>query len=323
MPAALPRASSEVLRLAHVELGVDDLAAARAFYVELLGFVEHQGDGASLHLRGTEEFDAWTLKLTLGEAGLVHSGFRVSGAETLEAIEAVQAELGIAVARVPAGAELGQGEALRTRTPEGHRIEFFHEFEEIDPYLDGRLMLPMRRRVLAGVPPARIDHVSMRVPDMRAALSYWVERLAFGVSEMWIDDAGVVPRVAWVRRSPRSHDVALGVNPEAAFHHVAFAVSDPAALLRAADLIGDAQLEQRLEWGPSRHGATNALALYVLDPAGNRLELYTGDYTRDLDRPPLIWRPDGYARQGHSWWGNPPPESFGRTQPLVGAWPAG
>lgn len=173
---------------------------------------------------------------------------------------------------------------------------------------------------LTGIPPARIDHVSMRVPDMAAALAYWIDALGFGASELWLDGDGDTPRVAWLRRTPRSHDVALGVHPEPAFHHVAFAVADAQALVRAADLIGDARLQSRLEWGPSRHGATNALALYVFDPAGNRLELYAGDYVRDLDRPPLRWRGEDYAQQGHSWWGVPPPESFGRTQPLTGPW---
>ncbi|MCW2990967.1 MAG: nahC [Solirubrobacterales bacterium] len=310
-----------ILRLAHVELGVDDLAAARAFYAGLLGFVEHAADATSCHLRGAEEFDLWSLKLTAGAAGLVHSGFRVSDPADLDAIEAAHRRLGLPTARVPEGTELGQGEALRVLTAEGHRVEFFHEFEEIDPYEDGRLRLPMRDAGhLRGVPPARIDHVSMRVPDLPAALSYWLGELDFSASEYWLAEDGATPRIAWIRRTPRSHDVALGIAPAAAFHHVAFAVSDPGALLRAADLIGDARLQDRLEWGPSRHGATNAFALYVKDPAGNRVELYTGDYVRDLDRPPLLWHPADYAQQGHSWWGNPPPESFGATQPLVGEW---
>jgi catechol 2,3-dioxygenase len=116
--------------------------------------------------------------------------------------------------------------------------------------------------------------------------------------------------------------VALGLSPEPVFHHVAYTVSDANALLQAADLIGDARLQDRIEWGPSRHGATNAFALYVRDPAGNRLELYTGDYARDLDRPPLVWRPEDYAQQGHSWWGWPPPDVFVESMPLVTAgWP--
>jgi catechol 2,3-dioxygenase len=163
----------------------------------------------------------------------------------------------------------------------------------------------------------------MRVPDMAAALSYWSEALAFAPSELWLDGDDPVPRVAWIRRTSRSHDLALGTADAPAFHHLAYAVADAASLLRAADLLGDARLQGRIEWGPSRHGATNALALYALDPDGNRLELYTGDYVRDLDRPPLLWHTDDYAKQGHSWWGNPPPESFGATQPLVGAWMRG
>jgi len=313
-----------ILRLAHVEIAVDDLAAARGFYVDLLGFREHAADARTLYLRASEELDAWSLKISLGAGpGLVHSGFRVAAPEDLEALERLHEDLGCPTAWAPAGTELAQGEALRVLAPTGHRLEFFHDFDEIDPYdADGRLRLPMRATHLGGASPvARIDHVSQRVPDMRAALDYWLGALDFSASEMWLQEDDT-PRVAWVRRTPRSHDVALGANPEPAFHHLAYAVGDPSALLRAADLIGDARLQERLEWGPSRHGATNAFALYVLDPAGNRLELYTGDYVRDLDRPPLLWRPADYAKQGHSWWGSPPPEAFGATMPLVGdGWP--
>lgn len=310
-----------ILRLAHVQIACADLASARAFYVDLLGFVEYAADRQNLYLRGVEEFDVWSLRITAGgRGGLVHSGFRVSDPADLDVIESAQRALGLVVHRAPAGSEPGQGEALRTRTPDGHRIEFFHEFDEIDPYVDGRLSLPMRRtNVTGGVPPCRIDHVSMRVPDLRAALRYWLGTLDFRASEVWLDPDGT-PRVAWLRRQPRSHDIALGTNPAAAFHHLAYGVTDAAALVRAADLIGDARLQHRIEWGPSRHGATNALAMYVGDPDGNRLELYTGDYVRDLDRPPFVWPTADYALQGHSWWGNPPPDSFGATHPLTGDW---
>jgi len=311
-----------ILRLAHVELAVPDLAAARAFYVDLLGFREHLADGDALYLRAAEEFDAWSLKLTRHDhAGLVHSGFRVASDEALDELERVHRALGTPLQRVAAGTEPAQGGALRVTAPTGHRIEFFHEFDEIDAYEDGRLRVPMRRTHTTSSPIGRIDHLSQRVTDVRAALEYWVGALDFSVSEMWVDEDGA-PRVAWVRRTPLSHDVALGPSPQPAFHHVAYTVADAHALLQAADLISDARLQERIEWGPSRHGATNAFALYVRDPAGNRLELYTGDYARDLDRPPLVWRPDDYALQGHSWWGWPPPQVFGETQPLVGDnWP--
>jgi catechol 2,3-dioxygenase len=310
-----------ILRLAHVEITADDLAAARAFYVDLLGFREHLADGDALYLRGAEEFDTWSLKISQGDGGgLRHSGFRVSSAEDLDVLERVHRDLGAPVTRVPAGTEPGQGEAVRVLAPTGHRNEFFHDFEEIDPYENGRLRVPMRTTHVHSSPVGRIDHVSQRVADVPAALDYWVGALDFSVSEMWMEDDA--PRVAWVRRTPLSHDVALGLHPEPAFHHFAYTVNDANALLHAADLIGDARLQERIEWGPSRHGATNAFALYVRDPAGNRLELYTGDYARDLDRPPLVWQTEDYAKQGHSWWGWPPPSLFGETLPLIGKdWP--
>lgn len=307
-----------ILRLAHVVAAVDDLPAARAFYVDLLGFVVHASDDRQLLLRGAEEFDAWSLALHAApRAGLLRSGFRVGAPEDLDELEAIQRRLDLPARRLPAGHEPGLGETLRTTTPDGHVVDFVHTIEEIDPYASGELRLPMRAGTLgAGIPPARLDHVSLRVPDLGVALDHWTGPLGFSVSERWVGDDGQ-PRIAWVRRTPRSHDVALGVSPEAAFHHVAYAVSDAAALLRAADLLGDAGLHEQLEWGPSRHGATNALALYVRDPAGLRLELYTGDYWRDLDRPPLTWSGDGYRRQGHSWWGWPAPERFLETMPLL------
>ena len=310
-----------ILRLAHTEITTTDLGAAREFYVGLLGFVEHRADGDALYLRGADEFDAWSLKVRRGAGdGLGHSGFRVDDVDDLDRLERAHCALGLATERVAAGTEPQQGDALRCRTPDGHAIEFFHAFDEIDPYEDGRLLLPVRR-ALHGVPPARLDHVSLRVADLTSSLEYWMGVLEFSASEMLLD-ADDRPRIAWLRRQPRSHDVALGASDGPAFHHIAYAVSDSAALLRAADIIGDSRCVDRLESGPSRHGATNALAMYLRDPDGNRLELYTGDYTRDLDREPLLWRHDDYARQGHSWWGDLPPGSFAETGPLrTDGWP--
>ncbi len=307
-----------ILRLAHVVIAVDDLAAAREFYVDLLGFVEHRSDHDALYLRGVEEFDTWSLGIVeRASAGLLHSAFRVSEPGDLDRLEELHERLRAKHLRLPAGTEPGVGETLRVLTPEGHVVEFVHELEEIEPYdADGKLRLPMRNtHSNPGIPPARIDHVSLRVPTVPEALPYWVEALDFSVSEYWMTDADI-PHIAWVRRTTTTHDVALGTNGEPAFHHFAYTVPDPSALFHAADLLGDARIPLQLEWGPARHGATNAFAMYVRDPAGNRLELFTGDYDRDLDRPPLYWRPGNYEVQGHSWWAYPPPPSFAESNPL-------
>jgi catechol 2,3-dioxygenase len=278
-----------ILRLGHVELLVDDLDAAAAFYVDLLGFAVYARSEERLLLRAAEEFDAWSLCLTAAAApGLGHLGFRVAGPDDLDDLERLHAELGLASERVAAGVEPAQGEALRALTPDGHPVEFYHRFDEV-PIADGdEVRLPMRDSVgRAGVPPGRLDHVNLRVPSTPAALEYWIGSLGFSASELWLHPDESV-RTAWLRRAHGTHDVALGEGP-AALHHFAYTVSDPTALIRAADLVGDAGESPRREYGPSRHGATNAFCLYLRDPAGHRLELYTNDYVRDLDRPPIRW----------------------------------
>ena len=52
-----------IIRLAHVELAVGDLAASRAFYVDALGFGVAHASSDALCLRAVDEFDAWSLRL--------------------------------------------------------------------------------------------------------------------------------------------------------------------------------------------------------------------------------------------------------------------
>ncbi len=110
-----------ILRLAHVVVAVEDVAESRAFYADLLGFVEHQSEPGTVYLRGAEEFDIWSLALVeRGGPGLVHTAFRVSEPDDLERLEQLHERLGIPTRRVPAGVEPGQGPALRLVTPDGH-----------------------------------------------------------------------------------------------------------------------------------------------------------------------------------------------------------
>jgi len=308
-----------ILRLAHVEVGVRDLDQAREFYVNLLGFVEEGRDERSLYLRGVEEFDRWTLKLTKADGpGVLHIAFRVAEPEDLDFLERLHQEMGLPCRRVPEGVEPHQGKALRVRSPDGHPLEFFHEFDQIpfrDP--DGRTRLPMRlSHQQRGIPPTRIDHVNLRVQDPEASISYWRDRMGFSISEYYTDQVGRV-HTAWLRRRTGTHDVALGRYDRPAFHHVAYYTPEPMAVIRTADLLADARLHRSIDYGPGRHGVSNAFFIYVRDPFGNRVEIYHGDYSRDLDREPIRWTYEEYHDQGLSWWGQVPPERFRETNPIL------
>jgi catechol 2,3-dioxygenase len=300
-----------ILRLSHTDLAVDDLDAAEAFYVETLGFVAVERVTDGLYLRGVDEFDAWSLKLSLGTAGLRSFTFRVASETALDELTTAHQALHVPVAELPAGHEPGLGRTVRVRTPDGFTVNFVHAVEEVDFYdRHGTPRHPQRQAHRHhGVPPARLHHVNLRVVDVDASLRYWGGQLRFSTSE-YVRNPDESTRLAWIRRSHASHDVALGQADAPGMHHLAFAVADPARLLHACDVLADAGYADALEFGPARHGVSGAMALYMFDPAGHRVELFAGDYVRDLDRRPLAWTWADYLAKGRMWWGPKPPASF-------------
>ncbi|MCW3002885.1 MAG: nahC [Conexibacter sp.] len=313
-----------IVRLAHVEVGVQDLDRAREFYVDVLGFQEAQRSADALHLRAAHEFDVWSLKLTRADGpGMLSAGFRVSSPEDLESLAATHRRLGLRHAQLPAGFEPGRGRGLRVTTPSGHVIDFHHEIDEIDVHADGACPRPPMRTLEAsrGVPPTEIDHINLRVPDLEESIAYWTHELQFSIAEVGLAPDG--SRLgAWMRRTRTTHDVACVGYPTPGMHHFAYLVVDGASMIRTADLLGDAGYADALQFGPGRHGATNALAMYFLDPDGNRIEFYCGDYHRDLDRPAIVWSYDDFNTRGRFWWGRAPKEEFAIPSKLLEApWP--
>lgn len=311
-----------ILRIGHAALRVTDLAAAYHFYVEVLGFVVARQDGQALYLRGLADFDIWTLALLESrEPGLDHVAFRVETPEDLEVLEAIHRQRGVPTKWVDGGVEPGQGPALRVATPDGHPVEFYHSFEQVPVYDErGRVRLPMRTLHRArGVPPYFIDHINVRVADPESSLAYWRDLLKFSISEYAVRDGQIF--AAWLRRRRGTHDIAVVRSTGPSLHHVAYHLSQPSDVLRAADLLADAGYRDRIDFGPGRHGTTDAFFLYVRDPAGNRIELYFGDYQRDLDGEPIRWEWDDYDTGGRLWWSPEYPPRFLETTPVNATWP--
>ena len=74
-----------IVRAAHAEYVVTDLAKARAFYVDLLGFVLSEETSDALYLRGYEERLHHCLVLRQGPLPVVdHVAFRVASPDDLD-----------------------------------------------------------------------------------------------------------------------------------------------------------------------------------------------------------------------------------------------
>ncbi|MFB4213978.1 3,4-dihydroxyphenylacetate 2,3-dioxygenase [Shouchella sp. JSM 1781072] len=310
-----------ILRLGQIELFVTNLDASKHFYVDVLGFTEVERTAQSLYLKAVDEFDRYTLVLTeKKEAALGSFGLRVSSPEHLEFLEKKHQEMGIETEWVHDSPHPGRGSILRVAEPDGHPVEFYHDMEQIKvgQGVLGVDALPMRHTHLQnGIPPVRIDHMNIRVPSVDNALDYWQE-IGFSISE-YVQD-GDEKYAAWTRAKTSTHDVALVKHKEASLHHIAYVVDGVAAVVRTADLLADAGYRDAVEYGPGRHGVTNAFFLYIKDPDGHRIEIYSGDYNRDQDLPPIGWTKEQYMEKGRLWWGPSVPESFVETTPITKDW---
>ncbi|WP_020673320.1 3,4-dihydroxyphenylacetate 2,3-dioxygenase [Amycolatopsis nigrescens] len=301
----------DVIRAGYAELVVTDLAAARWFYVDVLGLVVTAEEPDALYLRAFEEYLHHSLVLRQGDApALNRLAYRVRGPGELDAAERYYAELGVPAHRVPAGTTRGIGEAVRLQDPLGFPVEYFHDAEHTPRFTQRYDLQPANAL-------ARLDHFNVVVPDVRAAHAYYVG-LGFGVSET-IEDADDNLYAAWLYRKQTVHDIALTSGDGPRLHHIAFATRERAQILHTCDLLGSLHREQHIERGPGRHGVSNAFYLYLRDPDGHRIEIYTSDYyTGDPDNPTVRW--DVLDNRRRSFWGHQVvPSWYAEASPVLGA----
>lgn len=286
----------DIIRAAYAELIVTDLAASRAFYVDVLGLVVTAEDETSIHLRAFEEYLHHSLVLRTGPLpALAALAYRVRSQAEVEVAAEYFTALGCAVERRAAGATRGIGKAVRVEDPLGFPIEFFYDAEHVERFT--------RRYDVQGAGAiSRLDHVNIMTPDVPVAQRYY-EDLGFRVSEDIQDDEGTV-YASWLYRKATVHDVALTGGDGPRMHHIAFATHERHQILNICDHLGALRMSDHIERGPGRHGVSNAFYLYLRDPDGHRIEIYTHDYyTGDPDNPTLTW--DVHDNQRRDWWGNP------------------
>ncbi len=294
---------ANIQSLGHVEFCVTDLERTRDFYVDLIGLHETERDRDRVYLRGTEGREHHSLVLRKADSpGVGHIAFRVQDEASMTDMDARFKALGLQTSWVE-GEELGQGRALRVQDPLGFTIEYYAEMQSVD-------WLLQKYHLHKGVSPTRIDHVNMLTPDAQGGYDWYTNELGFGCAELTESEAPS-NRVwaSWLFRKGTVHDVAVMTGKGPSVHHVGLSLGDPLSVIHACDILAGAGYADSLERGPARHGISNALFVYVRDPDGNRIELYTGDYlTGDYSSEPIRWDVNNPVRQ--TLWGPPPPRRW-------------
>ncbi len=287
-----------IVRVAFVELKVRELAQSLAFYQELLGLVVAHTNSSCAYLRGYEELE-WSLKLVEDRSPAVGTiGFKVASEANLEEISRWAQEHGLPQRWA---SDWGRPRILQLQDPFGHPMSFYYAADKLPRLLQAY-------HLYRGPGIQRLDHVNVFSAQVGEEAQFFQQQWGFRLTEYTEDEAGRL-WACWLQRKGNVHDLALTNGDGPRLHHFAYWVPDAGAVLRAADILAGALRTDAIERGPGRHGISNAMFLYLRDPDGHRVELYTGDYLAvDPDHPPLRWSLNDPRRQ--TLWGHKAPASW-------------
>ncbi|WP_425145168.1 catechol 2,3-dioxygenase [Deinococcus sp.] len=311
----------DVHQLAHVELLTPRPDETLRFFKALLGMQETARAGQSVYLRAYEDWYHHTLKITESKkAGLGHMAWRTSSRAALKRrVGAIEAS---GRGRGWSEGDLGHGPAYTFGSPGGHNVELLWDVEyyQVPPELRSPLLNRPQRRPLHGVPVRRLDHINLMSPDVTTDKAFYMDDLGFRLREHIVaPDGGEM--AAWLSVSPLAHELAIMGDQAAGaagrLHHVCYWYGAPQHLSDLADVMREENID--IEAGPGKHGITQGMFMYVIEPGGNRIELFgdSGYLIQDPDWKPVTWSGESLER-GIIWHGSSlPAEFFMYGTPLI------
>ena len=283
----------DIVRSAYAELVVTDLGASKHFWVDRLGFVISAEDDSTVYLRGHEEFVHHSLILRKGTEPACSRFAFGSAPGGPRPCRRVPHRPWLRGTPVSGGHDRAVGPTVRVQDPFGFVVEYFHDIEWTGHH--------HQRYDLRHAPSInRLDHINLVTDDVRAFYEWYTARLRTlgdhrGRRRHAVRDVDV--------RKQTVHDIASTQGSSPRLHHIAFAcpkhtTSSPCRHARCHERVPSHRARTR------RHGVSNAFYLYLRDPDGHRVELYTTDYfTGDPGHQPLRWSVNDQRRR--DFWANP------------------
>ncbi|MFJ1998421.1 VOC family protein [Streptomyces asiaticus] len=316
-----PEPIYDIAQLGHAELRTPRLEESVAFFTEVYGLTLVGEDAGRAHLRAWNDDVLTSLTLTgAPEAGLGHVAWRATSPQALERRVAALEKHG--VEGTWHDGDFGHGKAYRYTGVGGHIQEVYFDTEKYVPPPGEAPALPNQPQRFApkGAAAARIDHINLLVPDVAEASRFQQEVLGFKPRERLVP-AGGNEVGAWLSVMTKAHDLALTKEPAPTtgrLHHLAYAVPETSDVIRAADVF--LENDVFIEFGPAKHSRTQGFFLYVYEPGGNRVEVFTGGihiFAPDFET--VTWDTESKGRG--TAWGLGVPASFHThaTPPFGGA----
>jgi catechol 2,3-dioxygenase-like lactoylglutathione lyase family enzyme len=268
-----------LLGLAHIGVFVSDLARARVFYADLLGFDEAftlPGKGGTVDAAFVKINDRQWIELlnrpTEGNGQLDHVALYTDNADGMRAYLGSR---GIAVPE-RIGASADGNRTFRVKDPDGHAIEFV---EYVADSLTGR---DAGRHLPASRLSSQAIHAGILVGDLRRANAFYADVLGF--TEFWRGNSLKSQSLSWVNmRVPDGTDYLEFMLYESmpapanrgSAHHLCLVVPDVERALAAFEsrpARGAYTRELRINTGVNRKRQLN-----LFDPDGTRVELMEPD----------------------------------------------
>ncbi|MFJ7638884.1 VOC family protein [Peribacillus sp. NPDC097264] len=300
----------EIAKLGHVALVSADLEKSLWFFRDTIGLEETEVIDGVHYLRAWGDFEHHTLSITAGETSYIdHIGWRTKRREDVATFAKLLEDAGTEVRWIEAGEEVAQGEAVRFELPSGHRFELYYDMEKTPADESRKSVLKNQtyKSWAKGVSPRRIDHVNLQTSQDNAVIvNYLQQALGFKLREYFVnpDDVQVA---SWLSVTNLVHDVAIMSTSRSKepneMHHIAYWLDNSQDLLRAADILCEADVQFV---GPGKHGISQAMYIYVKDPgSGLRLEIFTNSYLIfEPDWEPVKWTYEEYLKNGSAYWGD-------------------
>ena len=294
----------DLAHLAHVEMLTDRFDESLDFFTRVYGLKLSGEDATSAYLRGWDEYEFHSLKLTrAGTTGVGHVAFRADSPEALaRRVAAIEAS-GAKVHGWVEG-DLGHGRAFRFEDPFGHVFEIYYDTVRYRPDAGDRAALKnlASRYHGQGAAPRRIDHVNLLGEDVAAFRAWGEACLGSRVTELIQLDSGRLGGV-WFSVNNKTYDLVCTEERgrgHGRLHHVTYATDQREDILRAADIFLENGVH--IETGPHKHAIQGSFFLYVWEPAGNRVELANGGARLILapDWEPVVWT-EADRKKGQAW----------------------
>ena len=123
-----PEPIFDLAHLGHMELLTPKPDESLKFFVDVMGMTESGRKGESVYLRGWDDYERYSLKLTASKtSGMEHMALRARSPQALERRVAALKGSGFDIGWVEG--DMGQGPAFRCRDPDGHIVELYYETE--------------------------------------------------------------------------------------------------------------------------------------------------------------------------------------------------